>query len=374
MRRLLLLALVLELAGPAGAQIVPTPGQPLDLAALVAQECGPGGYRKGASSCTLDFRKYPPGIYPLAKPAELGTCTNPTSTRNGLRIIGRGNAVGASVPLFPASSTTLECTTGVCISVCGSMVYLSDLVLEAYGADVGIRWHADNTHSAISHYGGLERVQVRGARTGVEVVGDGFNDQIDFLTFRDSQIVGADVGFVQDSQQAVNNTLENVEVTARQAGIVLRNGNLLVQGGYVGQWKQPDGTYSPTFKGFHGTRTSSTSASYMRRAGITMRDWHWEIHDGAFWWDDSGSSYPARLENVQFQHLPQSAEAAARLWSIYSDAPGALILDGVSFTSSTPAGVTASPRVCRKQGAPADVRTLNVTPWMGGLSWTCPSP
>jgi len=152
----------------------------------------------------------------------------------------------------------------------------------------------------------------------------------------------------------------------------VRNGGAEIDGGYVGQWPRADGTYDPAFIGYHLTKSLNPAVAWMSRANIILRDFHAEIHDGWMVKDDSKSTYPVRIEAAQFQHLPQTAAAAARLWSIDSDSPGQLVLDGLSLTASTPTGVTATPRICRRQGPPADVRSLNRAPWMGQLEWRCP--
>jgi len=164
---------------------------PLDLAAIVQTACGPTGYQNPAG-CLVQLGR---GSFTIGE-TKLGTCDSTTTQRLGMTIKGHGTSLGAWVPRYPTGGTTLVYNGphgGTMLSICGSWNFLDDLVLEAGKAGTAVEWRANNSRSAISHFGGMSRFNIRGGVTGIRITGETFNDQIDFLRFSDGTIMDVEV-------------------------------------------------------------------------------------------------------------------------------------------------------------------------------------
>jgi hypothetical protein len=279
-----LLLLVGHLSGaPARA------GEPLDLDALIEQECGPEGVRPN-QGCRV---RLPRGVFEIDKTLSIGKCTLWTA-RNGLILEGQGSAPHATQPIFATGATVLEWKGGSepMIEICGSSsVSIRDLVLAAKGASVGIRVLANNAAASISHFTELRDLVIHEPVTGVYVGGGGYDDQSDFVRLERVSIVNAVIGYDQDSQQSAAGRLETVEVVASRVGYRVRGGPLHCDGCYVGT--APSALSG--FMGFHLTRSARQDTRNLAHHQVLIQNSHMELRTGRFIVDDAATPYPLTL-------------------------------------------------------------------------------
>lgn len=348
----LLLALLL-VAGTAHAQT------PLDLGALVESRCGPTGYRNPAG-CTVRLGR---GEYAIGA-TKLGTCESTLTQRLGVTIEGQGTSVFAAVPRYTTGGTTLVYKGppgGTMLSVCGSRVYFRDLAVDGKGAGKCFEYRANNAHGASTHFGGIERVDMLDCATGISIFGETYNDQLDFLTFRDLTIRGGERCLVQDSQQAVSNNFDNIDCASTKEGFVVRNGSAHFKDAYTGQLGE-----DPTYIGFYLTKTADKTQPWMSRAMVSIQQSHMEVTHGRFIVDDSLSWYGLDLARNGFQMIPQKPDTEMML--IESTSPGPLLMLGDWVTGG--GGANPVGRICHPRG-PIEHMGVTVTPWVK-LIWGCP--
>lgn len=353
----------LLLAGSAGAQT------PLDLARLVEERCGPTGYQKQAG-CIVRLGR---GEFEIDA-TRLGTCESTSTQRLGLTLEGQGGGVFATQPSYATGGTTLRYAGppgGTMLSLCGSRIHLRDLAIDGTGAARVVEFRANNPASAITHLGGLERIDIRGGGVGIEVFGETRNDQLDFLSFRDLSIRDVDGCFEQDSQQAVANKLDNVECASYRFGYRVRSGSVHFDRAYVGQLAPPGEPVDPDYVGFHLTRTSDPDQPSISRQVVSIRDSHMEIRAGRWVVDDSNSIYGVLLEGNLFQMLVRGAGSAPETERVIIDSlsRGPLRLFGNTVTADLATPLQA--RVCRR-GPGATQQGVDATPHTGGIVWGCP--
>src|SRR5262245_14730483 len=127
--------MLLILAGVASSE-------PLDLAALVEERCGPQGWHP-QSACTVELER---GDFTIPE-TVLGDCNTNQGIRQNLRLRGQGNGDFASVPPFSTAGTVLRYggpPGGTMLELCGSMLDVSDLAFDGSGAGVVIRRTANS--------------------------------------------------------------------------------------------------------------------------------------------------------------------------------------------------------------------------------------
>jgi hypothetical protein len=273
---------MLLLAGTAHAQT------PLDLGALIEQTCGPEGYKWNAG-CHITL---PKGVL-VVGPTEIGHCGS-TTARVGLTIEGQGAGMPATQPPFPMAATVLQYAGPAgkpVLSFCGvSNLALRDLAIDGAGlASVGVRLSANNAQSGIAHFSDLERLTITRAGKGVEVTGEGKNDQTDFVSLRGVSITQVDTGYWQDSQQSVNGKLTLVESIARRESFHIGGGSLDCDGCYAANAPGSDASYI----GFHATKSDLQDGRNFSHHQIAIRNGHSEIQVGrGIVGDVLGNLYP----------------------------------------------------------------------------------
>lgn len=329
-----------------------------DLAGEIEKQCGKPGYRKEIG-CVIEL---PKGEL-LVKETQIGTCDNTMSQRMGVTLVGKGTSGFATVPRYSTAGTTLVyngAPGGTMISICGSRNYFRDFAVDGLNSGTVFEWRANNSKSAISHLGGIERVDILDGGTGVKIIGELFNDQIDFLSFRDMTIRGVDVCVDQDSQQAVANNFTNVDCASKKAGVIVRNGIMHFFDFYTGQLER-----DVEYKGFYLTKTNSKVAPYMSRGPVSITRSHMEIHTGRFIVDDSGSNYALNLQNNTFQMLTPTANAEMTLIDSNTRGPINMIGDWITGGASpNPTG-----RICHRGGGINKLGVTN-TDWVKVI-WGC---
>jgi len=352
-------------AGAARAEEVP-----IELASVVANQCGPEGYRPDGG-CAIELGD---GTYTVAATVRLGRCeAGANGTRNSVALVGQGAGLFATVPRFTTAGTTLRWTgpPGVpMLEVCGSWLTLQHLAIDGKGASHCIRLLGHNAGSAIHHFPRLASLALSGCGIGVEVTGSDRDDQVDFVQLERVSITEVDVCYSQDSQQSVAGRVETVECVARRKGFELRGGSLDCDGCYVGNMARADGTWDPAFVGFHFTSSARVDGRSFSHHQAEIEASHLELRTGRFIVGDvSANPYPLRLVGNSF--LLQCQAPGCEMGVVEWRGKAPVVMQANTVQASTPyPSAPPSGRFC----APAGWRnTGNVRkPEVRALVWTCP--
>ncbi len=338
---------------------------PLDLNALILEQCGPPGYRPD-SGCKVELGA---GTFALTETLRLGGCTTAT-VRNSVTLEGRSAGLVATSPRFATGGTTLEWQGpqgGIVIDACGaSFLSLRDLTLDAENAAVGIRISADNSKSALSHFVELRNLVIDGPEFGVYVTGRNRGDQADFVVLDRVSLSNVTIGYYQDSGQAVAGRLETVEVTARAKGFEIRNGSLTCDGCYVGSLA-PGITGGMSFIAFHLRSGGNPAKRWEAHHQVHIEHSHMELKRGRFIVEDAGADYPITLTSNSYSLQCAEPDCEMLVVDSQSEAPLVMIGDVIQAASSPPAHPRA--RVCHR----GELVQLGVhkKAEVAALEWSC---
>lgn len=322
-------ALALALAVFSTCTPIAVPAQtppPTDLAALVTAQCGPPGYVRNAG-CRVRLPRGITRIGPTELGLSLGVCTLRT-VRNGLILEGESAAPFATVPIFSSAGSTLQYDGppgGTMLSLCGSRIQLRDLAIDARGAGTAVRWWAHNAVGAMSHFGGLERVEVFGSDLGLEITGAGANDQTDFLSFAEVSIRNVRRGVLVDSQQAAVNLFRQVEVSAIETGYDIRGGSFTCSSCYA-----THAIPSPDFIAIRLRRSSVVDGRNFGSHQATIRDSHFELTAGRVIVAEPGVQFPINLQANSYQIQCSTPDCEIRVLDSWSSGPVTIVGDFVA--------------------------------------------
>lgn len=333
-----------------------------DLAAEVTKACGPEGYRPNIG-CQVTL---PKGTLDVSSTA-IGHCTAPTA-RVGVTLQGQSFGMPAVSPPFSMAGTTLHYVGEPgkpVLSFCGvSSLVLRDLAIDGAGsASVGVRVSANNAQSGIAHFSDLERLTITGATKGVEVTGEGKNDQTDFVALRQVSIAKVDYGYWQDSQQSVNGELSLVESVARRESYHLGGGSLVCNGCYAASAGDAD----PSYIGWHATKSEQVDGRNFSHHQMTIRDGHSEVRVGRFVVGDvKGNPYPLLVVGHSFSIQCGTPGCSLRIIDWQGGSPPVIQANVVQASGGNlPTGTFCAPAGWRSTG---NVRK----PEVKALTWTCP--